>query len=489
LPSSVHSHAVEPLVVGGRRQPAADGRTLDVVNPATGEVVAHVAQAGSEDVARAVAAATRAQPAWADRGPAARAAVIAALADLIEAHAETLAQLETADNGLPIAETRGLVAGAAAIARYYAGAVDKLYGHTIPSDVPGILMTLREPIGVAALITAWNAPLALAVLKAAPALVTGNTVVLKPSELTPRTTLALADLAAEAGLPDGCLSVLPGGGDVGAALGEHPDVGKVSFTGSSATGIAIARQAAGTLKRLTLELGGKSAAIVFEDADLDRVGALAPAGVFGMAGQDCCARSRLLVHESVKDELLARYVRTTRALRVGDPLDDATQIGPLISPAHRDRVHARVAESVAEGAVAVTGGTIPDGLGAGGFYAPTVLDSVRPEMQVAREELFGPVVSVMTFTDEAEAIRLANDTPYGLSGSIWTSDASRTVRVARQVRSGVLAVNSNTSVYLQAPFGGMKRSGIGREYGMAALEANTELKTLFLPGADDGTRG
>jgi acyl-CoA reductase-like NAD-dependent aldehyde dehydrogenase len=469
----------ELLVIGGRRIAAADGRTFALTSPTSGERTASVAHAGEEDIGRAVREAARVQPAWALAGPTRRAAVLSALADLVETHADRLATMETTDNGLPIGETRGQVAAAAAVLRYYAGAADKFFGHTVPVDAPGLLFTVREPIGVAALITAWNAPLLLAVLKAAPALVTGNTVVVKPSELAPRTTLALADLAAEAGLPDGCLSVLPGDAATGAALVDHPVIGKISFTGSTATGIAIARRAATTLKRVTLELGGKSAAIVFEDADLARVGTQAPLAAFGMTGQDCCARSRLLVHERVKDEVVERYAATTRALRIGDPLDPATRIGPLISVAHRDRVHACVRRAVHEGALLVAGGRIPDGFDAGGYYAPTVIDRVHPAMRIAQEELFGPVVSVTTFSDEAEAVRLANDTRYGLAGSIWTADIGRALRVSRDVRSGVLAVNANTSVYLQAPFGGVKASGIGREYGMEAMEGNTESKTVF----------
>jgi len=369
------------------------------------------------------------------------------------------------------------------VMRYYAGAVDKFFGSTIPVDRDGIVLTFREPIGVAALITPWNFPLNIGNWKTAPAIAAGNTVVLKPASLSPLSVLRYAELGLEAGLPPGVLNVLPGpGGAVGDALVEHPLVGKVGFTGSTEVGIEIARKAAGTVKRVTLELGGKSACIVFADADLEKAGRLAPFSVFENAGQDCCARSRLLVASSAKEELLEHYVAATRAIVVGDPEDEATQMGPLVSAAQRETVEGYVERGLEEGATLREGGSRPDGDGLGdGFYLrPTILDSCTNDMVVAREEIFGPVVSVIEFETEEEAIRLANDTPYGLSGSLWTRDGARQLRVARALRTGAIGVNSNSSVFPQAPFGGYKASGVGKELGMEGLVHNTELKSVFV---------
>jgi betaine-aldehyde dehydrogenase len=383
---------------------------------------------------------------------------------------------------MPISDARGQLSMIVDVIRYYAGAVDKFFGHTIPVERAGVAMTFREPIGVVGLITPWNFPLNIANWKAAPALAAGNTVVLKPASLTPLSVLRYAELAVEAGLPAGALNVIPGpGASVGDALVGHPDVGKIGFTGSTDVGAGIARKAAATIKRVTLELGGKSACVVFADADLEKVGAMAPFAVFENCGQDCCARSRLLVEESVKDELLERYAATTAAIRVGMPDEPETQVGPMISAGQRETVEGYIATGVAEGARVITGGERPAGeLEDGYFLRPTVLDGCTNEMTVAREEIFGPVVSVITFRDEAEAVRIANDTPYGLSGSLWTRDGARQLRVARALRTGVLGVNTNSSVFVQTPFGGYKQSGVGKELGMHALDHNTELKSVFI---------
>jgi betaine-aldehyde dehydrogenase len=403
-------------------------------------------------------------------------------AALVEDHTEELALLECRNVGMPIGDARGQLGMIVDVIRYYAGAVDKFFGHTVPVERDGVALTFREPIGIVGLITPWNFPLNIANWKAAPALAAGNTVVLKPASLTPLSVLRYAELAVEAGITAGALNVVPGpGATVGSALVEHPDVGKIGFTGSTEVGAAIARQAAATIKRVTLELGGKSACVVFADADLEKAGRLAPYAVFENCGQDCCARSRLIVEESAKDELLERYAATARALRVGMPEDPATEVGPLVSEGQRATVEGYVATGIDEGARLVAGGERPEGDLAGGFfYLPTVLDGVSNDMTVAREEIFGPVVSVITFRDEAEAIRLANDTPYGLSGSLWTRDGARQLRVARALRTGVLGVNSNSSVFPQTPFGGYKRSGVGKELGMEALEHSTELKSVFI---------
>jgi betaine-aldehyde dehydrogenase len=473
---------VEGLVIGGERVAAAEGRTFDVVNPASATTMATVAEGGVEDVNRAVAAALRAYETWGALSPVTRGRRMHKFAGLVEEHAEELALLECRNVGMPISDARGQLGMIVDVIRYYAGAVDKFFGHTVPVERDGVALTFREPIGVVGLITPWNFPLNIANWKMAPALAAGNTVVLKPASLTPLSVLRYAELAVEAGIPEGALNVVPGpGGTVGAALVEHPDVGKIGFTGSTEVGAGIARQAAATIKRVTLELGGKSACIVFADADLEKVGRMAPYAVFENCGQDCCARSRLIVEESAKDELLERYAATAAGLRVGMPEDDGTEIGPLISASQRETVEGYVRSGIDEGASVVAGGERPGGdLEAGFFYRPTVLDGVTNDMRVAREEIFGPVVSVIAFRDEAAAIRIANDTPYGLSGSLWTRDGARQLRVARAMRTGVLGVNSNSSVFPQTPFGGYKQSGVGKELGMHALEHNTELKSVFI---------
>ncbi|MDX6552996.1 MAG: hypothetical protein QOH74_1484, partial [Gaiellales bacterium] len=419
---------------------------------------------------------------WGARSPVTRGRVMHRFANLVEEHAEELAALESRNVGMPISDARGQLSMIIDVIRYYAGAVDKFFGHTIPVERDGVGLTFREPIGVVGLITPWNFPLNIANWKVAPALAAGNTVVLKPASLTPLSVLRYAELAVEAGLPNGALNVVPGpGSTVGDALVGHPDVGKIGFTGSTEVGAGIARKAADTIKRVTLELGGKSACVVFADADLEKVGRMAPFAVFENCGQDCCARSRLIVEESVKDRVLERYAATTAAIRVGMPEDPETQVGPMISAGQRESVEGYIRSGVEEGATVVTGGERPVGeLERGFFLRPTVLDGVTNDMRVAREEIFGPVVSVITFRDEAEAIRIANDTPYGLSGSLWTRDGARQLRVARALRTGVLGVNTNSSVFVQMPFGGYKQSGVGKELGMHALEHNTELKSVFI---------
>ena len=447
---------------------------LEILNPATEEVVERLEPATAEDADAAVARAKEAFPAWRDVAPADRSRLLRRLADRLEAERENLAQLESRDTGKPINEARGEMGMVADTFHYYAGMPERLLGDTIPVS-GGVDVTFREPLGVVALIVPWNFPLTIASWKMAPALAAGNTIVLKPAELTPLTALEFERIAREAGIPEGVVNVLVGPGSVvGQRLVEHEDVAKVAFTGSTAVGRGIMAGASGTIKRVTLELGGKSANVVFADADLERAAASAPMAVFGNAGQDCCARSRILVQKDVFDEFLDRMKPAVEALRVGDPLDEATEMGPLISADHRERVAAYVPE---DAPVAFRGGA-PEG--SGFWFPPTVLAPVSNEDKAAREEIFGPVVAVIPFDDEDDAVRQANDTPYGLSGSVWTENGAKALRVARRIETGVLSINSNTSVRVATPFGGFKQSGVGRELGPHALDHYTEVKNVYI---------
>ena len=436
-------------------------------------MLAEIPRAGVEEVDAAVAAASAALPAWRALAPGRRAGLLHALANKLTEHQEELAVLEARNAGKAIVDARGEMEMVCETFRYYAGAPERLLGDTIPV-AGGQAFTVREPVGVVGLITPWNFPLTIAAWKLGPALAAGNTIVLKPAELTPLTALRFAELTLEAGIPEGVVNVVVGPGRTcGQRLVEHPDVNKIAFTGSTEVGRSIAQGAAGSIKRVTLELGGKSANVIFADADLQAAASAAPAAMFGNAGQDCCARSRILVQSSAMERFMELLEEQVTALRVGDPLSESTQMGPLISAAQRETV----ASFLEDGVPIAFRGSAPEGKGF--WFAPTVLAPVDPGARVAREEVFGPIAAVMSFEDEAQAIALANDTIYGLSGSIWTRDGARALRVARAVETGVLSINSNSSVRVSTPFGGFKQSGYGRELGPHALEAYTEVKTIF----------
>jgi acyl-CoA reductase-like NAD-dependent aldehyde dehydrogenase len=452
---------------------------LEVLNPATEEVVESLEPATTDDADAAIARARQAFPAWRDVQPGDRSRLLRRLAEALEGEQENLARLESKNTGKPIGDSRGEMAMVAETFHYYAGMPERLLGDTIPVS-GGVDVTFREPLGVVGLIVPWNFPLTIASWKMAPALAAGNTLVLKPAELTPLSALAFERIALEAGIPEGVVNVVVGPGrEVGKRLVEHPDVAKVAFTGSTEVGKGIMAGAAGTIKRVTLELGGKSANVVFADADLERAAASAPIAVFGNAGQDCCARSRILVEKGAFDEFLSLMEPAVTKMRVGDPFDESTEMGPLISADHREKVAAYVPE---DAPVAIRG-QAPEG--SGFWYPPTVLAPVSNDDKAAREEIFGPVVAVIPFEDEDDAIRQANDTEYGLSGSIWTENGARALRVARRMETGVISVNSNTSVRVATPFGGFKQSGIGRELGPHALDYYTEVKNVYLSTEED----
>ncbi|MCB9555444.1 MAG: aldehyde dehydrogenase [Deltaproteobacteria bacterium] len=469
------------LLIDGKTLEGASDGAIELTEPATETPLCAVPAVGEKEIDQALQAAQRgfAQGSWSSSNPAARSEALFRLARAIRENCERLARIEARNVGKPIGDARWEINAGARCFEFYAGAITQFGGRTIPVAKNGFDYTIRQPVGVVAAIVPWNFPFLMACWKVAPALATGNSVVLKPASLTPLSALALGELAWEAGVPGNILQVIAGRGSVvGDYLTGHPLVRKIAFTGETGTGARILRQAAGDIKRVSLELGGKSPNVIFADADVDAAAEAAPMAVFANTGQDCCARSRVLVERSVFDRFSEGFVAATKRLIVGDPLSEETQVGPLVSSGQRETVERYIAIAEEEGGKRLVGGSRPQSPGY--YLAPTIFAGLPSKARVCQEEIFGPVACILPFESEAEAIALANDTQYGLSGSIWTRDIERALRVARAVESGVLSVNTNSSVHQEAPFGGFKRSGFGRDLGVEAMQLYTELKNVYI---------